>query len=169
MSTTAIRRAAGGSAGTVVRAGAAGVIAGLPLAVWLMFVAIFTSVVWAPPQGIAQAVGIGHAGHDFQLLPFILGLMGHLTNSVILGLIFLAIAVAFNLRGLATVLVGAIYGVVAYTIIYWVLLRGLLSGTSGSFLSADPLWSVIIGHLVFGAVLGLLFAYGPLRRREVRY
>ena len=95
--------------------------------------------------------------------------MGHLINSVILGLIFLAIAVAFNLRGLATVLVGAIYGVVAYTIIYWVLLRGLLSGTSGSFLSADPLWSVIIGHLVFGAVLGLLFAYGPLRRREVRY
>jgi len=83
-----------------------------------MFVAIFTSKVWAPPQGIAQAVGIGHAGHDFQLLPFILGLMGHLINSVILGLIFLAIAVAFNLRGLATVLVGAIYGVVAYTIIY---------------------------------------------------
>jgi len=44
---------------------------------------------------------------------------------------------------------------VAYEIIYWSLLRGLLSGTSGSFLSADPQWAVIIGHLMFGAVLGL--------------
>ncbi len=168
MSTTAIRRAGGGLTGTVLRAGGAGVIAGLPLAAWLMFIAIFTSKVWAPPQGIAQAVGIGHAGHDFQLVPFIFGLLGHLTNSFILGLIFLAIAVAFNVRGFATVLVGAIYGVLAYTTIYWVLLRGLLSGTSGSFLSADPLWLVVIGHLGFGAVLGVLFAYGPLRRREVR-
>jgi hypothetical protein len=40
--------------------------------------------------------------------------------------------------------------------------------TSGSFLSADPQWAMIIGHLMFGAVLGLLFAYGPLCRQEVR-
>jgi hypothetical protein len=66
------------------------------------------------------------------------------------------------------VLVGAVYGIVAYEIIYWVLLRGLLSGTSGSFLGANPQWAFIIGHLMFGAVLGFLFAYGPLRRQEVR-
>jgi hypothetical protein len=91
-------------------------------------VGIFASTLWAPPQGIAQAVGIGHAGHDFQLVPFVLGLMGHLVNAVILGLIFLGISTILNVRGLALVLVGTIYGIVAYAIIYWVLLRGLLNG-----------------------------------------
>lgn len=168
MSTTAISRATGGSAAPAVRAGVAGLIAGLPLAMWLMIVGIFASNLWAPPQGTAQAVGIGHAGHDFQVLPFILGVMGHMTNSIILGLVFLGVAVLLNLRGLGSVIVGMIYGIVVYEIINWVVLRGLLSGTSGSFLSADPEWSRIIGHLMFGALLGLLFAYGPLRRVEVR-
>lgn len=166
MSTTAISRATGGAATPAIRAGLAGLIAGLPLAMWLMIVGIFTSNLWAVPQGIAQTVGIGHAGHDFQLVPFILGLAGHMMNSIILGLIFLGVAVVLKLRGLASVIVGMIYGIVAYEIIYWVVLRGLLSGTSGSFLSANPQWSWIIGHLMFGAVLGLLFAYGPLRRQE---
>jgi hypothetical protein len=168
MSTTAISRATGGSAAPAVRAGLAGVVAALPLAMWLMVVGIFASNLWAPPQGIAQAVGIGHPGHDFQLVPFILGLMGHVMNSIILGLVFLGVAVVLKLRGLASVIVGMIYGLVAYEIINWVALRGLLSSTSGSFLSADPEWSRIIGHLMFGALLGVLFAYGPLRREEVR-
>jgi len=168
MSTTAIPQATSVSIAPAVRGGAAGLIAGLPLAAWLMFVGIFASTLWAPPQGIAQAVGIGHPGHDFQVVPFILGVMGHVVNSVILGLVFLGVVLILNVRGWAIVLVGAAYGIVAYEIIYWSLLRGLLSGTSGSFLSADPQWAVIIGHLMFGAVLGLLFAYGPLRRQEVR-
>ena len=168
MSTTAIPHATSVSIEPAVRAGAAGVIGGLPLAAWLMLVGIFASTLWAPPQGIAQAVGIGHPGHDFQLVPFILGVMGHVVNSVILGLVFLGVVAILNVRGWAIVLVGAVYGVVAYEIIYWSLLRGLLSGTSGSFLSADPQWAVIIGHLMFGAVLGLLFARGPMRRQEVR-
>ncbi len=168
MSTTAIPHSTGASLAPEIRAGAAGIIASLPLAMWLMIAGIFASTLWAPPQGIAQAVGIGHQGHDFQLVPFVLGLMGHLTNATILGLIFLGIATVLNLRGLGTVVGGAIYGIVAYTIIYWVALRGFLSGTSGSFLSSDPQWVFIIGHLMFGAVLGLLFAYGPLRRLEAR-
>jgi len=168
MSTTAIPHATSVSIEPAERAGVAGVIAGLPLAAWLMLVGIFASTLWAPPQGIAQAVGIGHPGHDVQLVPFILGVMGHVVNSVILGLVFLGVVAILNVRGWAIVLAGAVYGIVAYEIIYWSLLRGLLSGTSGSFLTADPQWAVIIGHLMFGAVLGLLFARGPLRRQEVR-
>jgi hypothetical protein len=44
-----------------------------------------------------------------------------------------------------------------------VLLRGVLSSTSASFLSANPEWAWIVGHLMFGVVLGALAAYGPLR------
>jgi hypothetical protein len=43
------------------------------------------------------------------------------------------------------------------------LLRGVLSSTSASFLSANPEWSWIAAHLMFGVVLGALAAYGPLR------
>jgi hypothetical protein len=48
---------------------------------------------------------------------------------------------------------------------YDLVLRGLLSGTSGSFLSANPEWSWVLGHLMYGLVLGLLLAFGPLRPR----
>jgi hypothetical protein len=39
----------------------------------------------------------------------------------------------------------------------------VLSGTSASFLSANPEWSWIAAHLMFGVVLGALVAFGPLR------
>ncbi len=168
MSAAAISQDTGGSASSAVRAGAAGLIAGLVFAMWAMIVGIFTTNLWAAPQGIGQALGIGHQGHDFQIVPFIVGLAGHMMNSIIFGLIFLAIALALQLRGIAAVAVGMIYGIVVYAFMYWIILRNLLSGTSGSFLSANPEWSWVLGHLMFGAVLGLLFAYGPLRRQESR-
>jgi hypothetical protein len=168
MSATAISRDTGGSASSAVRAGAAGLIAGVVFAMWAMIVGIFTTNLWAAPQGIGQALGIGHQGHDFQIVPFIVGLAGHMMNSIIFGLVFLAIAVALQLRGVAAVVVGMIYGILVYAVMYWVVLRNLLSGTSGSFLSANPEWSWVVDHLMFGAVLGLLVAYGPLRRRESR-
>ena len=168
MSAAAISRDTGRSASSAVRAGAAGLIAGLVFAMWAMIVGIFTSNLWAPPQGIGQALGIGHQGHDFQIAPFIIGLMGHMVNSIILGLIFLAIASGLRLRGFAVVVVGMIYGIVVYAILYSLVLRNLLSGTSGSFLSSNPEWSWVLGHLMFGAALGLLFAYGPLQRQESR-
>jgi hypothetical protein len=166
MSATAISRETGASASPAVRAGAAGLIAGLVFAMWAMIVGIFTSNLWAAPQGIGQALGIGHQGHDFQVVPFIVGLMGHMVNSVIFGLIFLAVVAALQLRGIAAVVAGMMYGIVVYAVMYWLVLRNLLSGTSGSFLTANPEWSWIVGHLMFGAILGFLFAYGPLRRQE---
>jgi hypothetical protein len=168
MSATAISRDTVGSPSSVVPAGAAGLIAGLVFAMWAMIVGIFTSNLWAAPQGIGQALGIGHQGHDFQIVPFIVGLAGHMMNSIIFGLIFLAIAVALQLRGVAAVVVGMMYGIVVYAVMYWVVLRNLLTGTSSSFLSANPEWSWVLGHLMFGAVLGILFAYGPLKRQESR-
>jgi hypothetical protein len=140
-----------------------GLIAGLVFAMWAMVVGLFTSNLWAPPQGIAQSVGIGVPGHAFQLVPFVAGLMGHMMNSVILGIIFIAIVRALHLRGVTSVIGGMVYGLVVYGAMYWVLLRGLLASTSASFLSANPEWSWVAAHLMFGVVLGALVAYGPLR------
>jgi len=140
-----------------------GLIAGLVFAMWAMVVGLFTSTLSAPPQGIGQSIGIGSAGHNFQLVPLVVGLMGHMMNSIVLGVIFIAVANATRLRGPAVVVGGMVYGVVVYVAMYWVLLRGILSSTSGSFLSANPEWSWIAAHLMFGVVLGALAAYGPLR------
>jgi len=124
---------------------------------------LFASTLWAAPQGIAQSIGIGSPGHNFQLVPFVAGLIGHMMNSIVLGIIFIAIARALRLHGFATVVGGMVYGVIVYVAMYWVLLRGVLSSTSASFLSANPEWSWIAAHLMFGVVLGALAAYGPLR------
>jgi hypothetical protein len=140
-----------------------GLIAGLVFAMWAMVVGLFTSTLWAPPQGIAQSIGIGSPGHNFQLVPLVVGLMGHMMNSVVLGVIFIAVARAIRVHGPAAVIGGMLYGVIVYIGMYWVLLRGVLSSTSGSFLSANPEWSWIAAHLMFGVGLGVLAAYGPLR------
>ena len=140
-----------------------GLLAGLVFAMWAMVVGLFTSTLWAPPQGIAQSIGVGSPGHNFQLVPFVVGLMSHMMNSIVLGAIFIAIARAFRLEGLAAVVAGMVYGVIVYVAMYWVLLRGVLSSTSTSFLSANPEWSWVAAHLMFGVVLGAIAAYGPLR------
>jgi uncharacterized membrane protein YagU involved in acid resistance len=145
-----------------------GLIAGLVFAMWAMVVGIFTSTLWAAPQGIAQSVGIGSPGHNFQLVPFVAGLIGHMMNSIVLGVIFIAIARAIRLQGPVAVVGGMVYGVIVYVAMYWVLLRGVLSSTSASFLSANPEWAWIVGHLMFGVVLGALAAYGPLRTHYVQ-
>jgi len=148
---------------TVLNWALPGLIAGLVFAMWAMFVGLFTSTLWAPPQGIAQSIGIGSPGHNFQLVPFVAGLIGHMMNSIVLGVIFVAIARALRLQSYAAVVGGMVYGVIVYAAMYWVLLRGVLSSTSASFLSANPEWSWVAAHLMFGVVLGALAAYGPLR------
>ena len=140
-----------------------GLIAGMVFAMWAMVVGIFTSTLWAPPQGIAQSIGIGSPGHSFQLVPFVVGVMGHSINSIVLGVIFITIARAIRLNGAAAVVGAMVYAVIVYAAMYWVLLRGPLSSTSASFLSSNPEWSWIAAHLMYGVALGALVAYGPLR------
>ena len=147
----------------VVKWALPGLIAGLVFAMWAMVVGLFPSALWAPPQGIAQSIGIGSPGHIFQLVPLVVGLTGHMINSIGFGAIFIAIARKANLHGIAAVLGGMVYGAAVYGAMYWVLLKGILASTSSSFLSANPEWSWIVAHLMFGVVLGVLAAYGPLR------
>ncbi|HUZ90105.1 MAG TPA: hypothetical protein VMU49_09815 [Candidatus Acidoferrales bacterium] len=144
-----------------------GLIAGVVFAMWAMMVGLFTSTLWAAPQGIAQSVGIGSPGHAFQLIPFLIGMMGHMVNSVIIGIVFIAIARSAHLRGAGAVIGGMMWGLIVYGTMFWVVLRGLLASTSASFLSANPEWSWIAAHLMFGVVLGALVAYGPVRDRNL--
>jgi len=136
-----------------------GLVAGTVFAMWAMVVGVFTSTLWAPPQGIAQAVGVGMPGHDLQALPLVVGLMGHMIDSVLLGILFVAIVRWARVTGTAALAgAGMVYGLAVYAAMYWVILRGLLGSASGSFLSANPESSWIAGHAMFGVALGLLVA-----------
>jgi hypothetical protein len=144
-----------------------GLVAGMMFAMFAMVVGVFTSALWAPPQGIAQAIGIGPNGHDFHVVPFILGLMGHMMNSIVIGAIFVALVRAARPSATVTAMGGVVYGLVVYALMYWVLLRHVFTLWAApgvqSFLSSNPEWAWIVGHLVFGMVLGGLLAYGPGR------
>lgn len=144
-----------------------GLVAGMMFALFAMVVGIFTSTFWAPPQGIAQAIGIGPNGHDFHVVPFVLGLVGHMMNSIVIGAIFVALVRAARPNAMLIAMGGVVYGLVVYVVMYWVLLRNVFTlwaaGGVQSFLSSNPEWAWIVGHLVFGMVLGGLLAYGPGR------
>lgn len=146
----------------ITKGAIAGLIAGMVLAMWAMTVGAFTqdSTFWAPPQGIAQAVGIGEPGHQFQALPLIVGLMAHMMNSAILGAVFALIAV--RLSASAKVLAGMVFGLGVWVVMDRIVLRGILSDNADPFLSANPTWSWLVAHLMFGLALGGLLAFGPL-------
>src|SRR5260370_26434965 len=86
-------------------------------------------------------------------------------NSIVLGVIFIAIARAIRLHGPAAVVGGMVYGVLAHVATFWGLLRGVLSSTSASFLSPHPEWLWVAAHLLFVVVLGALAPYCPVPPR----
>jgi hypothetical protein len=138
------------------------------LAMWAMVVGLFTSSLWAPPQGIAQAVGIGTPGHDFQAVPFVVGIMAHMMDAVILGALFVAIARALRLTSTGPLIAsGMMYGLAVYAVMFWVVVRGILTSNSNSFLTANPEWSWIVAHAMFGVALGGLTALF-FRRERIR-
>ena len=142
-----------------------GLLAGVVLAMWAMVVGLFTSSLWAPPQGIAQAIGIGAQGHDFQATPFVVGIMAHMMDAVVLGALFIAIARALRLAGAVSLVVsGMMYGLAVYGVMFWAVVRGILASNSTSFLTANPEWSWIVAHAMFGMALGGMTA--RLFRRE---
>ena len=103
--------------------------------------------------------------------------MGHMMNSVILGAIFVALVRAARPGPAVAAMAGVVYGLVVYALMFWVVLRHVptLWAPDGvqSFLSSNPELSWVVGHLVFGMVLGGLVAYGPVaagygRRRAAR-
>lgn len=125
---------------------APGLVAGLMVAMFAM-VGIVTSTFWAPPEGIAQAVGIRPNGHDFHATPFILGLIGHMMNSVIIGAVFVAIVRALRPGPGVAVVAGTAYGLVVYGVMYWVLLRRVFTiGGAGCAVVPDREPGVELGR-----------------------
>src|SRR3954470_10765112 len=163
-------RRASAAATNVLEVGAlAGVASGFIMAAWQMVVAAIAQnptavpgihqTLWTPPEGIWSVVfGVHHFHGSFQLIPVLGGIVGHMGNSLILGIVDVSLLTAILGRRpnpCGAVVLGAAYGIAVEAI----LINGIVNTQKIQTLySSTPHWSWWVGHGIFGATLGLLFS-----------
>ncbi len=165
MATTSVRGGtasivtAEGNSGLLIRGIRSGLIASLAMAMVMMILGIFDKGFFAAPSSIWAfwAGPAAYAPTTFSL-SFILGAMGHMMNSAVLGIVFAFIAgKALHLEGaLASVTAGVVFGLVVMAAT-WLIVLPL--GANGNIVkdSAAP-WIWVLGHAAYGMVAGFLYA-----------
>ncbi len=137
---------------------AGGIVASLVIAMWEMIVEAIIPAgngFWSPVVYIGATVARDlqsvSAPVPFHLLGVILGLIGHMMNSIIFGLIF-AYLIAPRARSLGgQIVAGLIYGVVIYLVMWFVALP-----------LVDPVMLnlnaivFLLGHMMWGVALGFI-------------
>jgi len=172
-------RRASVAATNVLQVGAlAGMASGFIMAAWQMVVAAIAQnptavhgihqTLWTPPEGIWSVVfGVGHFHGSFHFMPVFGGIVGHMANSLILGIMGVALLTAILDRRpnpVAAAMIGAAYGIaVEAIIINWIVNTQKIQ----TLYSSTPHWSWWVGHAIFGATLGLLSSV-LLRRNTVQ-
>ena len=145
----------------------AGIAAGLMYAAWQMLVAAIAQdptavpgihqTLWTPPEGIWSVVfGVHHFHGSFHFIPVFGGIVAHLGNALVLGILGVALLTAILGRRpnpVAAVVLGVAYGIAVDAI----LLLGIINTQKIQTLyGASPHWSWWVGHTIFGVTLGLL-------------
>lgn len=136
------------------------VIAGITSAIVMamaemMYEGLFGIGFWSAPVLIAATVlrslQMSTLPIAFQFWPVMLGLMGHMMNSVILAAVFVSL-IAPRISSTATrTAAGALYGAVVYVVMWFMVLPAV-----------DPVMLNINGavfamtHLMWGAILGFI-------------
>lgn len=149
----------------VVPGAVGGLIGGMAMAMFSMFVAISRDGFWAPVRGITSVVfGDEHYGGGFDFWTVAVGAGGHMMNSVVLGAVF-ALMVGLLLSrssSVVTWMAGAVYGLAIWLVMVLVVAGGLQS--SDLFADSVPQWAWIAGHLMFGAITAMVIT--AFQRRD---
>ncbi len=110
--------------------------------------------------------GVRHFHGSFHFIPVFGGIVAHIGNSLILGIVGVALLTAiFDRRPnpVAAAVIGAAYGIAVEAIlINWIINTQKIQ----TLYSSTPHWSWWVGHAIFGATLGLLSSV-LLRRNTV--
>jgi len=106
---------------------------------------------WSPLRYIASVFTRGASiDPSFSLGPVIVGLGGHMMNSVILGVIFAAMVWKPVHNPIVLAMAGMMWGAIVYVVMWWAVIPTI-----------DPAMTLLnapwffVSHLVFGMVLGL--------------
>lgn len=111
---------------------------------------------WSAPQFIGATLVRSlqtSRNPNFDPGPLILGMMGHMMNSIVLGLIFVAFAYYLTRSVGGLFVLGLMYGAAVFAVMWWLIVPAV-----------DPAMHEVnmllffIGHLMYGGVLGLLTA-----------
>lgn len=144
-----------------------GLIASLVMGMWEMLVEAFAGQgLFAPVVFIAATVlrnlqGI-HGGPGLgptDPLGIVVGLMGHMMNSIILGAAFAHLAPRYWHGALSLAIAGMVYGAA----IFFVMWLAIVPLVDPVLLQLNGV-SFFLAHLMWGVALGLVTAWVPLRR-----
>jgi len=135
-----------------------GVLGGIVMIVFEMFVSLTEKGFWAPIRAISAALGMGikdpTTQYDFFVAPVMTGIVIHIMFSMILGILFFVILhdALKNYSLITGLAVSAAWGFIIYIVIFIVLLR--LPIFSGGRIITDvvPQWAWMLGYIMFGSV-----------------
>lgn len=152
------------SAAGVLRVGVAvGTAAGTAMALVVMAYGLGSAshTIWDAPMAIwAWVFGLEHFGAPGQhVWPVVLGLLAHMANSVLVGVVFTLAAAGAARRDLGTPLVlGLLYALALWAFMRYVVLP-LNEGEARLFTTAAvaPAWVWWLAHAAFGVAAGLVF------------
>lgn len=138
-----------------------GLLASLVLGMWQMVLEALLpngAGFWAPVSFISATVLRGLQGVaapvPFQLVPVLLGLMGHMMNSIILGAVFAALIGPRIKAASGLLIAGILFGVVVMGVMWLVVVPAV-----------DPVMLrlsslvFLLGHMMWGAALGLTYRH----------
>lgn len=136
----------------------AGLVSSIAMAMMeMVYEGLFGVGFWSAPIFIAatilrdlQAVAIPTA---FALVPVIVGMMGHMMNSVILSFVFVALLGRFLHAPSSGAVVGALYALA----IFFVMWFAVLPAIDPVMLNLNPV-VFALSHMVWGAVVGVMVA-----------
>jgi hypothetical protein len=153
--------------GFVIAGAIAGMIGGAMMAMFTMLATVtylhmgfFTPmyVIASPLTGKQVMMTAMHAGAFYFVLgPAVLGLVVHMMWSALWGIIFGLIAAGLHLRGLASVIGGMVFGLLVMLVMSYIVAP--VVGAPNFFQLLG--WTWIIGHLIYGMVVGLWPALRP--------
>ena len=134
----------------------AGLVASVAMAMMeMVYEGLFGVGFWSAPVFIAatllrdlQTIALPVV---FSAIPAVVGMMGHMMNSIILAFVFVALAGRF----LHTTLTGALAGALYAFAIFFVMWFGVLPVIDPVMLNLDPI-VFALSHMVWGAVLGAM-------------
>ena len=141
---------------------AAGAIAGAVLSVFMTVMALVKGLdVWSSVFKGASAPFLGDAARQpgFDLVPVLVGALCHFAVSIVWGILFALLF--YGVSKPATVLAGALWGVVVWVGMFYVVLP--LVGLADMAREA-PVTAGILYHVVFGLAIGLGFL--PFQQRK---
>lgn len=147
----------------VVRGAIGGLIAGMMMAMIEMIYGWLSDehTFWDAPMAIwAWVAGIEHFGEPSNHVgPIVLGLGGHMMNSMMIGIVFAVLITALRPKSNAgPVMLGIAYGLLAWIVMRYVLLP--LNTPEDDLFTTDlvsPQWVWWLAHAVLGMVAGLYF------------